>query len=147
MAGEWIAAVRAAEELATAMNDSALVQECRTRGKLASDSLEKLFWNPRLGYYNYGMKQSGEEVTYLNPTIGYSAWFGSLPEERSQAVLERLATAQFFSDWGERSMSLEDLRYDENSYQARHGRSLRSRPCLPSIAITMRCRASSYGCR
>ncbi len=117
MAGELIAAVRAVEELATAMNDSAMAQECRTRAKLASDSLEKLFWNPRLGYYNYGMKQSGEKVTYLNPTIGYSAWFGSLPQERSQAVLDRLTTAQFLSDWGERSMSLEDPRYDENSYQ------------------------------
>lgn len=117
MAGEWIAALRALEELATAMNESALAQECKAREKLASDSLEKLFWNPRLGYYNYGVKKSGEEVTYLNPTIGYSAWFGSLPQERSQAVLERLATAQFLSDWGERSMSLEDPRYDENSYQ------------------------------
>jgi len=38
-------------------------------------------------------------------------------EKARQAVLERLATAQFLSDWGERSMSLEDPRYDENSYQ------------------------------
>ncbi len=117
MAGEWIAAVRAVAELAIAMDDSALAQECKTRAKLAADSLEKLFWNPRLGYYNYGVKKSGEEVTYLNPTIGYSAWFGSLPQERSKVVLERLATAQFLSDWGERSMSLEDSRYDESSYQ------------------------------
>jgi Glycosyl-hydrolase family 116, catalytic region len=117
MAGEWIAAVRAAGELATAMEDSAMAGECKTRERVASDSLEKLFWNPRLGYYNYGVNKSGEEVTYLNPAIGYSAWFGSLPQERSLAVLERLATAQFLSDWGERSMSLEDPRYDENSYQ------------------------------
>jgi hypothetical protein len=117
MAGEWIAAVRAVAELATVMNDSTLAEECRKREKIASDSLEKLFWNPRLGYYNYGVKETGEQVTYLNPTIGYSALFGSLPQERSEAVLQRLASAQFLSDWGVRSMSLEDPRYDENSYQ------------------------------
>lgn len=117
MAGEWIAAVRVVAELATVMNDSTLAEECSKREKIASDSLEKLFWNPRLGYYNYGVKEAGEEVTYLNPTIGYSALFGSLPQERSEAVLQRLAGAQFLSDWGVRSMSLEDPRYDENSYQ------------------------------
>jgi Glycosyl-hydrolase family 116, catalytic region len=117
MAGEWIAALRAVGALATAMNDTALAHECETRQKFASNSLEKLFWSPRLGYYNYGVGKSGEEVTYLNPTIAYSAWYGSLPKERAQAVLERLATAQFLSDWGVRSMSLEDPRYSEASYQ------------------------------
>lgn len=117
MAGEWIAALRAVGRLATAMNDPILARDCETRQKLALNSLEKVFWNTRLGYYNYGVGKSGEEVTYLNPTIAYSAWFGSLPKERAQAVLERLAGAQFLSDWGVRSMSLEDPRYNENSYQ------------------------------
>ena len=117
MAGEWIAALRAVARLATMMEDSALAQECRAREALAADSLDRMFWNPSLGYYNYGVGKSGEKVTFLNPTIAYSAWFGSLPKERAQAVLERLATAQFLSDWGVRSMSLEDPRYDENSYQ------------------------------
>lgn len=117
MSGEWIAALRAVATLATAMNDDALTQECKSREKLASDSLEKLFWNSASGYYNYGVGKSGDKVTYLNPAIAYSAWFGSLPQGRAEAVLERLATAQFLSDWGERSMSLEDQRYDENSYQ------------------------------
>jgi hypothetical protein len=117
MAGEWIAALRAVGELATAMSDSTLAHECETREKLASGSLEKVFWNSRLGYYNYGVGKSGEEVTYLNPTIAYSAWLGTLPNERVQAVLQRLAGAQFLSDWGERSLSLEDPRYSENSYQ------------------------------
>ncbi len=117
MAGEWVAALRAVGALATAMNDPTLAQECEARQKLASDSLEKMFWSPRLEYYNYGVGKSGEEVTYLNPTIAYSAWYGSLPRERAEAVLERLATAQFLSDWGVRSMSLEDPRYSEASYQ------------------------------
>jgi hypothetical protein len=117
MGGEWIAAVRSVAELAEVMHDSALVQECAQREKLASDSLERLFWSPALAYYDYGIGKSGEKVTYLNPTIAYSAWFGSLPAEHARAVLERLAGAQFLSDWGERSMSLEDARFDETSYQ------------------------------
>lgn len=117
MAGEWIAALRAMADLADAMTDAILAQECRNREKLASDSLEKTFWNPSTAYYDYGVGRSGEKVTYLNPAIAYSAWFGGLPREHLRAVSERLATAQFLSDWGERSMSLEDPRYNENSYQ------------------------------
>jgi hypothetical protein len=117
MAGEWIAALRAIAELAAAMNDSTLAAESNAREKLASDSLEKVFWNSSLDYYTFGVTKSGEKVNYLNPAIAYSAWFGSLPQEHAQAVSERLASAQFLSDWGERSMSLEDPRYDENSYQ------------------------------
>jgi hypothetical protein len=117
MAGEWIAALRSLAELAAAMNDDVLVNECNRREKLASYSLEKRFWNPVSGYYNYGLGKSGEKVTYLNPAITYSAWFGSLPQERAEAVLQRLASADFLSDWGVRSMSLEDPRFDENSYQ------------------------------
>jgi len=87
----------------------------RDAEKLASESLERVFWNPRLGYYKLWSGKSGEEVTYLNPTIAYGAWFGSLPNGHAQAVLERLATSQFLSDWGVRSMSLEDPRYDDTS--------------------------------
>jgi hypothetical protein len=117
MAGEWIAALHGMADLAEAMHNPSLAQECRNRGKLASDSLEKIFWNPANGYYSYGIGRSGEKVNYLNPAIAYSAWFGGLSRAHSRAVSERLATAQFLSDWGERSMSLEDPRYDENSYQ------------------------------
>jgi hypothetical protein len=117
MAGEWIAALRSLDRMAIAMNDDLLARECRNREKLASDSLERLLWNPASGYYYYGIGRSGDKLTYLNPAIAYSAWLGSLPRERALPVMERLDGAQFLGDWGERSMSLEDPRYDENSYQ------------------------------
>ena len=45
----------------------------KDRDKVASDSLERIFWNPLTAYYNYGVEKSGEKVTYLNPAITYSA--------------------------------------------------------------------------
>lgn len=116
MAGEWVAALRAMREMSALVGEQALAKECEARERQASDSLERQFWNPQLGYYNYGLDTSGQSVTHLNPMIGYSAWLGSLPEERAQAVLERLAAATFLSDWGQRNMSLEDPRYTEGSY-------------------------------
>lgn len=117
MAGEWIAALRALRGMSAAMGDQALARECGDREQKATDSLEKRFWNPQLGYYNYGISPSGQPVTYLNPTVGLPAWLGSLPDDRARAVVERLSTASFLSDWGERNMSLEDPRYVEGSYQ------------------------------
>jgi hypothetical protein len=116
LAGEWIAALRAMRDLARMAGDSALSKECDEREEKASASLEHEFWNPQLEYYNYGLFASGEPATYLNPAIGWSAWLGSLPHNRAQTILEKLSTASFLADWGQRNMSLDDPRYTEGSY-------------------------------
>ncbi|MCZ2149119.1 MAG: hypothetical protein LC126_15265 [Bryobacterales bacterium] len=116
MSGLWIAALGAMEEMAEAAGERALMPGCAERRKRAAASLERILWNPELNYYNFGLDDSGRPVTYLNPMAGYSAFFGSLPPQRAQAVLHRLATAAFLSDWGQRNMSLEDPRYAEGSY-------------------------------
>lgn len=116
MAGEWIAALRAMCDLSQLVGDSALSEKCEQISEKATASLEREFWNPQLGYYDYGLFTSGESVTYLNPAIGWSAWLGSLPRDHAQTVLEKLSTAAFLADWGQRDMSLEDPRYSEGSY-------------------------------
>ena len=116
MAGEWIAALHALRDLAQMANDPDLVKESSQREAQASASLEREFWNPQLDYYDYGLFTSGKPVTYLNPAIGWSAWLGSLPRNHAQTVLERLSTASFLADWGQRNMSLADPRYAEGSY-------------------------------
>jgi glycogen debranching enzyme len=116
MAGEWIAALRAMRDLSEMVGDSALARECNQREKKASASLEREFWNPQLQYYDYGLSRSGKPVTYLNPAIGWTAWLGSLPRDHAERVLEKLSTASFLADWGQRNMSLADPRYKEGSY-------------------------------
>lgn len=116
MAGEWIAALHAVHDLAELAGDSSVAQESGQQAATASESLEREFWNPQLGYYNYGLFTSGKPVTYLNPAIGWSAWLGSIPKQHAQTVLEKLSTAAFLADWGQRNMSLDDPRYEEGSY-------------------------------
>jgi hypothetical protein len=116
MAGEWIAALHAMRDLAKMAGDLALSEECEQRAEKAAASLEREFWSPQLGYYDYGLFTSGESATYLNPAIGWSAWLGSLPRDHAQTVLEKLSTAAFLADWGQRDMSLADPRYTEGSY-------------------------------
>ena len=115
MAGEWIAALSALGEIGAALGEEKLAAECADRKQRADASLER-FWNPNLNFYNYGTDNEGRPVTNLNPVIGYSAWFGSLPDARAHAVVERLASASFLTDWGQRNMSLEDPRYQEGDY-------------------------------
>lgn len=116
MAGEWIAALRAMRELSEMVGNSKLASECRQQEIRASASLEREFWNPQLQYYDYGLFTSGKPVTYLNPAIGWTAWLGSLPRDHAEKVLEKLSTASFLADWGQRNMSLADPRYKEGSY-------------------------------
>ena len=116
MAGEWIAALNAMSEISSALGETGIASVCAEQKRKAAASLEH-FWNQSSNFYNYGYDVEGHPVTNLNPMIGYSAWLGALPEERAQAVLERLATASFLADWGQRNMSLEDPRYQEGDYQ------------------------------
>lgn len=116
MAGEWIAALRAVRGISDLMREDALKKDCEEREQTAEASLEREFWNPQSNYYDYGLDTASKPVTYLNPAIGYCAWLGSLPEAHARAVLDRLNTAAFLSDWGQRNMSLEDPHYTEGSY-------------------------------
>ena len=116
MGAEWIRALDALAEISNGLGDDKLAAECAARRQKAARSLER-FWNPALSFYNYGEDTDGHPVTHLNPTIGFGAWFGSLPDERARAVVEHLATASFLADWGQRNMSLEDPRYQEGDYQ------------------------------
>lgn len=116
MAGEWIAALRAMRDLSEMAGDVALARESDQREKQAAASLEGDFWNPQLQYYDYGLSSSGKPVTYLNPAIGWTAWLGSLPRDHAEKVLQKLSTASFLADWGQRNMSLADPRYKEGSY-------------------------------
>jgi hypothetical protein len=100
------------------MGENPAADDFRRREQQASAWLERRFWNPELKYYHYGLASAGRLVSSLNPMIGFSAWFGSLPEDRARLVLERLATAAFLADWGQRNRSLEDARYQEGSYIA-----------------------------
>jgi len=116
MAGEWVTALRAMRDLAKINDDAALEKECDERAEKAAASLEHEFWDPQLDYYDYGLFTSGKPVTYLNPAIGWSAWLGSVPREHVLTVLEKLSTAAFLADWGQRNMSVADPRYEEGSY-------------------------------
>jgi len=115
LSAAWVAALRNIQELAAFMGEDELAAGAKRREEQAAESLEK-FWNPETRYYNYGFDAEGEPLTNLNPIIGYSAWYGSLPENRARAVLEKLSNAAFLADWGQRNMSMEDPRYTEGSY-------------------------------
>jgi hypothetical protein len=117
MAGEWIAALRAVHRIGDLLGEKALGMECEKREHTAEASLEREFWNPQSNYYDYGLDTTGKPLTYLNPTIGYSAWLGSLPDAHASAVLEHLNKGASLSDWGQRSMPLDDPRYIGGSYQ------------------------------
>ncbi len=118
MAAEWIAALRAVREMSMAMGQQGIAEDCQKRERTAADSLEQRFWNPEMGFYNYGLDSAGKPLTHLNPMIGYGAWFGSLPDRRARDVVRRLVAATFLSDWGQRNISLTDARYTEGAYQS-----------------------------
>jgi hypothetical protein len=115
MCGGWIMALSAMRELSLAMGEAGLAAECARRKRQASEAMER-FWNPEQQYYNFGWDGNGKPLNSFTTGMARLALEGIVPANRVAAMLERLNTASWLSDWGQRGMSFEDPRYVEGSY-------------------------------
>jgi hypothetical protein len=116
--GMWIRALRDLERLARVVGESALAERCRQVARQAAAALEAQMWDEEAGTYLWGLDRQGRPLKSLVPHHAVSFWLGALPEEHVERSLERMAAADFRTDWGVRSLALSDPKYDPQNYQA-----------------------------
>jgi hypothetical protein len=117
MAGMWVCALREMAYLARAMGDEAMAERCRQMAQKASNSLEQKLWDPETSTYYWGLDRAGKPLRSLVPHHSVSIWMQTLSSERIPKVLERMACSDFQTDWGVRSLSALDKRFDPKGYQ------------------------------
>ena len=117
LAGMWVRALRDLEYLALAMNDSMFAEKCRAMSQSTSIALEKRLWDEERSTYLWGIDREGKPLRSMVPHHAISIWMGSLRPDRAVKNLQRMASADFRSDWGVRSLALTDENYNPRSYQ------------------------------
>ena len=117
MEGMWVFALREIAYLAEAMGDGELAERCAKMAERASASIEQRLWDSEASTYYWGLNRAGQPLRSLVPHHSVSIWMQSLRPDRIPKVLERMACSDFRTDWGVRSLSASDKRYDPKGYQ------------------------------
>ncbi len=115
--GMWVQALRESEYLARIVGDTQLAARCDSIAKKARESIERKLWDEESSTYLWGLDRKGQPLRSLVPHSAVSIWMGNLRSDRVARVLENMASADFRTDWGVRSLSLADPAYDASAYQ------------------------------
>lgn len=116
--GLWVRALRDLIRLARLVGEDDLVGRCEQAARRAEVSIQARLWDNEAGFYLWGLDRQGRPLQSLVPHHAVSFWLGSFPTERVVLSLERMACADFRTDWGVRSLAMSDPRYDPKNYQA-----------------------------
>src|SRR5205085_1375321 len=75
------------------------------------------FWvEERGGFYALALDRDKQRVDSLTSNVGHLLWSGIVPDERVDAIVDRLMAEPLWSGWGVRTMSAEDAGYNPLSY-------------------------------
>ncbi len=116
--GMWVHVLRSMERLARLMGEMPLAEQCGHIAGKADASLNAQMWDEQSGTYFWGLDRQGRPLKSLVPHHAVSFWLASLPSERIERSLERMAAADFRTDWGVRSLAMSDPQYAPENYQA-----------------------------
>ena len=99
--GCWVAALREAQTMATALSLPGAVEYGR-EAEVVKEIIDRDFWNDKNGFYSYGMNRDG--TFRAEPTIlpAVPMYFRATDPFKSGRVLEQYAGNSFSTDWGTR---------------------------------------------
>jgi glycogen debranching enzyme len=116
LAGVWIQALTAMEELARFAGDAEVARDARRLYATASATLNESYWREQDGHHAFGILQSGGTNDNLTVWPATAAAFGLLDSTRAVATLWKLATDSISADWGARMLSTGSDLYDPVHY-------------------------------
>jgi glycogen debranching enzyme len=108
---------RLAEIARDGWNDPALADRLEREADGLRDRFDKAYWvDRRGGYYALALDGEKRQVDSLCSNIGHLLWSGIVPEDRAEAIVERLMGEELWSGWGVRTMSTGDAGYSPLAY-------------------------------
>ena len=86
------------------------------RSETLRERVEALFWMPEAGFYGIALDGHGELCRVLASNAGHLLAFGLPSRERGEAVARKLASTQFHTGWGMRTLAANQPRFNPMSY-------------------------------
>ncbi len=116
LAGVWITALEATDELARHFGDRRLAERADKLRETAMHTLNERYWRPDDDQHAFGILEGGGTNDNLTAWPGTALSFGLLDPERAERTLRKLATDSITADWGARLLSVGSDLYDPLHY-------------------------------
>jgi glycogen debranching enzyme len=107
---------RVFSEIALLMNDEALSNRADKTFSRALNALREKFWVEEEKRYAHAITVEDEPLMETTVWPSMPLFFGHLPRERADYILDILASSEMSTDWGVRSLSPESSQYDPQNY-------------------------------
>ena len=115
-AGLGIEALRALADLASITGNEQAVSGMEQTAQRQLTALNQDFWDPQNNIFAFGLDPHDRQIDVASILATVPMWFGLLDENKSEAMISRLAGPDFETDWGARIISDRDPRYDPGGY-------------------------------
>jgi glycogen debranching enzyme len=97
--------------------DRDLAEDLEREADELRQRFNEAFWvNDRGGYYALALDREKRTVDSVTSNMGHLLWSGIVPDDRVDAVVDRLMAPPLWSGWGVRTMSTQDVAYSPLSY-------------------------------
>ncbi len=116
LAGVWIEALKATDELARHFHDGGMVKKAAAMRVTALQTLNQKYWRPQEDQHAFGLLVGGGTNDNLTAWPGTALSFELLDAPRAERTLRKLATDSISSDWGARLLSIGSPLYDPLHY-------------------------------
>jgi glycogen debranching enzyme len=116
LASVGVQAWKAMSEMAMWMAEKKIADEASHWHRVGLASLEKKFWNPDKQIYNFSITQQGNANPEVSAWSAFPMTFKQLDSLHTQAMLQRLASSEIFTDWGCRMLSNKSGAYEPLAY-------------------------------
>jgi glycogen debranching enzyme len=115
LSAAWVSAAEAYRQLAEATGHSAGAASAAQAGARARQELAARYWDNNKQFWIAGYSETDKPMTDERSHPGLLG-HGLFTAEQEDAALDRLASADFQTDWGTRGMSAESLGFNPDSY-------------------------------
>jgi glycogen debranching enzyme len=115
LSASWVAASDAYRRLAIAMGKTSEAEAAARAHDAALKALAGRYWDTRKQFWIAGFAEDGHTMTDERSHFGLLG-YGFLAPAQEDAALQRLASADFQTDWGTRGMADSSPQYNPDSY-------------------------------
>lgn len=103
-------------EIAREANEHAHSRDLQEAATNLKERFDVKFWLPDERFYAVGVDGDGTPIPSITTNPGHCLWSGIVPEERADAVVDRLLEPDMFTGWGIRTFASSHDAYNPQSY-------------------------------
>ncbi len=116
LSSSWVAVTNSFAQLATITGHPQLVEEAGKANQLARAAIAERYWDSAHHYWFEGHTQSGKAIFGWRKGPGDAITQNIFSPQQNDELLNEIASADFQTDWGTRSVATRSEIYDPNSY-------------------------------